>query len=145
MSSLTEQDVDVVDNDTKTLALDSNTGSKNAICLSSYGAFMAVDMLSPSGIREVFSNTPPAELREVAGGVFNNIQDCDTHTQEGTIKDLAFKRQVLLDMAENNTDGNVVEAGDDGRFEGSDVTESDNSDDIDPLEIGQAEEDKNPY
>jgi len=137
MSSETQETTRSVDNDNKKLALDSKTGSKNAICLGSYGAFMAVDMLSPSGIREVFSSTPPAEIREIADGVINNIQDCDTHDQEATIKDLSFKHQVLLEIADNNEDKQLTEANEDGNFRSSDFRDSDDSDTEDPLTSGE--------
>jgi hypothetical protein len=88
----------------KTLALSESSNSKNAFCVSSYGAFQAVCMLSPKGIREVFCDTNPEELLEIADGVNDNIRDRVPHESEGHIKDLAFKREVLIHMAEENSE-----------------------------------------
>jgi len=88
----------------KTLALAENMSSKNAFCVSSYGAYQAVCMLSPKGIREVFSDTNPEELLEIAEGVNSNIRDKAPFQSEGQITDLAFKREVLIHMAEENSE-----------------------------------------
>jgi hypothetical protein len=100
----------------KTLAMSDGSGSANAHCISSYGAFQAVSMLSPTGIREVFSDTNPRELIEIADGVDENIKDKMPFKDEAAVKDLAFKREVLLWMAEENSECDIVTENPDGRF-----------------------------
>lgn len=105
----------------KVLALEEGSRSKNAYCLSSYGAFMAVCQLSPSGIREVFCNTHPGELLELAEAVEENM--CEyrgaPEKHEGELKDLAFKREILLSMAADNRDKDFVSPDDKGHFNSS--------------------------
>lgn len=104
--------------DEKTLALSDGSNSLNAYCLSSYGAFMAVCQLSPSGIREVFCHSNPAELEELADSVLDNIKEhrSEPEKHEGEIKDLFYKREVLLSMAEDNAEANLVTGDDEGKF-----------------------------
>lgn len=117
MSTDDNSDVDVVPRQ-KTLALSDSMGSKNAFCISSYGAFQAVCMLSPKGIREVFSDTNPKELRELADSVNSSIRDKVPHESEGQIKHLAFKREVLTHMADENSEKQITIRDDDGRYNG---------------------------
>jgi len=104
--------------DDKTLALEAGSNSLNAYCLSSYGAFMAVCQLSPSGIREVFCNTNPAELEELADSLLDNIRDyrSEPEKHEGEIKDLFYKREVLLSMAADNAEKKSVTPDQEGKF-----------------------------
>jgi len=104
--------------DEKTLALEAGSNSLNAYCLSSYGAFMAVCQLSPSGIREVFCQTNPAELEELADSVLENIREyrSEPEKHEGEIKDLFYKREVLLSMAADNAEKKSVTPDESGKF-----------------------------
>jgi len=92
----------------KVLALQDGTASDAAYCISSYGAFQAVCMLSPSGIKEVFCNTPPSELEEIAEMIEDTLQDYYPEDREGEIKDLAFKKQVVLKLAEDNSKKDAI-------------------------------------
>lgn len=69
--------------------------------ISSYGAFQAIDSLSPAYVREVFSDMPDNQLRDLADDLQNQVDDMagDPDSHEGAIKDLAHKRSILLDMA----------------------------------------------
>lgn len=72
--------------------------------LNSYGAFQAVDSLSPTYVREVFDGMPDEQLRDLAEDLQNTIDDFagDPDSHEGAIKDLAHKRSILLDLADDN-------------------------------------------
>lgn len=115
MTSENQSKKSVVPSD-KTLSLSSGSGSANAYCIGSYGAFQAVNVLTPSDIREVFSETNPAELNELAECVGDHVGDLVPERHEGELKDLCYKREILLHMAEQNADKKVVEQGPDGRF-----------------------------
>lgn len=104
----------------KTLAVSENTSSRDAFCISSYGAFQAISSLSPKSLREVFCDTNPAELREMADQVDEFVNDVYPEDNEGAIKDMAYKRQILLVMAEENDDLSIVTENDEGRFSGPD-------------------------
>lgn len=85
----------------RTLSLSSKEGSAHAYCISSYGAYMAVCNLSPQDLREVFSNTPPYDLKRLADALQDNIDDmsADPLNNEGAIKDLSYKQALLRAMA----------------------------------------------
>ena len=100
----------------KTLAVSENTTSRNAFCISSYGAYQAVSLLSPQSLREVFGDTNPAELREIADQVDEFVNDVYPEDNEGAIKDMAYKRQILLVMAQENDDLSVVTETNEGDF-----------------------------
>lgn len=119
---MSKQEADTVRSDgirEKTLALSEGSGSANAYCISSYGAFQAVSMLSPNGIREVFCDTPEQELRKLAESVKETYEDwgADPDSFEGEIKDLAYKRQIILKLARSNREKDLTTMNEDGRFE----------------------------
>lgn len=91
------------------LALDENTASDWAYCISSYGAFQAVSSLSAQKIREVFCDSTPEDLKRLADSVEETYKDlaADPETHEGAIKDLAYKEAVLRNMAEENIEDKV--------------------------------------
>jgi len=101
----------------KSLSLDDNSSSLNAFCISSYGAFQAVSMLSPGGIREVFCDTPPQELYELADALDESIQDLHPEEHEGEVKDLCFKREILKHIAQENEENKLTVRNSEGRYE----------------------------
>jgi len=107
----------------KTLALSDKTGSREAFCISSYGVFQAISSLNPTSLREVFGDTNPAELREMAEQVDEFINDVYPDDNEGAIKDMAYKKQILLVMAEDNDQKSIVTENENGRFSGPEFSE----------------------
>ena len=103
--------------DRKTLALRDGSGSSHAYCVGSAGAFKIINHLSPQIIQEAFNNTPPSELREMALMLDDHIMETFDTSKEGQIKDLSFKRGLLLRMADDNSDKEVVTQSEDGTYE----------------------------
>lgn len=104
----------------KSLALAGKSGSKNAHCISGHGAYQATLQLSPSGIEKVFGHTNPRELLEIADMLKEQVRNRDPMEDEGPIKDLAFKRQVLIKLAEQNSEREIVTQNEDGRYKATD-------------------------
>lgn len=116
MPNLKDAQVSPGKSDQKALAIGDKTTALNAYCLSSYGIYYMVDSLSPSAIKEVLSNTPPTELEMVASMLKDHMRDLDPCANEGEVKDLAYKREVILKMAGRNENKTVVEPDEDGKF-----------------------------
>jgi len=101
----------------KALALRDGSGSSHAYCVGSTGAFKIINHLSPQLVQEAFNNTPPSELREMASMLDEHIREVFDTSKEGQIKDLSFKRGLLLRMADDNSDKEVVTQSEDGTYE----------------------------
>jgi len=100
----------------KMLALGEGCGSSHAYCIGSAGAFIAINDLSPKSVKQVFTNTRPEELRELANMLDEHIKETFSESDEGQVKDLAYKREVLLRLADEHEDKEVVKKNNEGRY-----------------------------
>lgn len=70
--------------------------------LSSYGAFMLAHELPNSSLHDVFEGTSPDEIRRLANSLENNLLGKDVHEQEEQIKDVAYLKYYLHQIAYDN-------------------------------------------
>lgn len=116
MPETTQADATVELASEKMLALGEGCGSSHAYCIGSAGAFTAINDLSPKSVRQIFTNTRPEELRELANMLDEHIKETFSESDEGQVKDLTYKREVLLRLADEHEDKEVVEKNDEGRY-----------------------------
>jgi hypothetical protein len=70
--------------------------------LSSYGAFMLAHELPNSSLHDVFEGTSPNEIRRLADSLETNLLDKDVHEQEQQIKEIAYLKYYLHQIAYDN-------------------------------------------
>lgn len=85
---------------------EADTRDEPYFSIGSYGVQCLIDSLPADTLRDVFSDTPESELREIASDIEEKREGFagQPENHEGYIKDLYFKQSVIEDMADSTSE-----------------------------------------
>ena len=94
----------------KKLAVDGNRPPSGAVCVSLDGANTLIDRLDIEELADTLSNTPPEDIQKIIDCIEKQLAAIDVTNKENeyVASELAYKREVLLQIAQENDDKEVV-------------------------------------